>query len=81
MWHGSGPAPVRWRAGCCAAAAASTLYALSSLRRLRRSLSSGDTSTDYWQAGKSVGGIQAVLPAAEVVRSFAAALASSAPAP
>jgi len=58
-----------------------TLYALSSLRRLRRSLSSGDTSTDYWQAGKSVGGIQAVLPAAEVVRSFAAALASSAPAP
>ncbi len=51
-----------------------TLYTLNSLRRLRQSLSSADTSTDYWQAGKSVGGIQATLPAAEIVRTFAAAL-------
>ncbi len=51
-----------------------TLYTLNSLRRLRKSLSSPDTSTDYWQAGKSVGGIDFIVPAAEVVRSFAAAL-------
>jgi nitronate monooxygenase len=51
-----------------------TLYTLNSLRRLRQSLSSGDTSTDYWQAGRSVGGIHAILPAAEIVRTFAAAL-------
>jgi len=29
---------------------------------------------DYWQAGKSVGGIDTLLPAAEIVRSFDAAL-------
>ena len=51
-----------------------TLYTLNSLRRLRKSLSSSDTSTDYWQAGKSVGGIDSIVPAAEVVRSFAAAV-------
>ena len=53
-----------------------TLYTLNSLRRLRRSLSSADTNTDYWQAGKSVGGIDTLLPAAEIVRSFDAALHS-----
>jgi nitronate monooxygenase len=51
-----------------------TLYTLNSLRRLRQSLSSGDTSTDYWQAGKSVAGIHEILPAAEIVSTFAAAL-------
>ncbi len=51
-----------------------TLYTLNSLRRLRQSLSSGDTSTDYWQAGKSVAGIHEILPAAEIVSIFAAAL-------
>ena len=51
-----------------------TLYTLNSLRRLRQSLSSGDTSTDYWQAGKSVAGIHEILPAGEIVRTFAAAL-------
>jgi nitronate monooxygenase len=51
-----------------------TLYTLNSLRRLRQSLSSGDTRTDYWQAGKSVAGIQAILPAAEIVSTFGAAL-------
>ncbi|HEV2702850.1 MAG TPA: nitronate monooxygenase [Steroidobacteraceae bacterium] len=53
-----------------------TLYTLNSLRRLRQSLTSGDTSTDYWQAGKSVAGIHATLPAAQIVRTFAAALNS-----
>lgn len=52
-----------------------TLYTLNSLRRLRQSLSSEDTRADYWQAGRSVGGIHATLPAAQIVRSFAAALA------
>jgi nitronate monooxygenase len=51
-----------------------TLYTLNSLRRLRKSLSSADTSTDYWQAGKSVAGIDSILPSAEIVRSFGAAL-------
>lgn len=55
-----------------------TLYALNSMRRLRNSLSSGDTRTDYWQAGKSVSGIHSILPAGEIVRSFAAALPDSA---
>jgi nitronate monooxygenase len=51
-----------------------TLYTVNSLRKLKKSLSSGDTSTDYWQAGKSVGGIDYIVPAAEVVRAFDAAL-------
>ena len=50
------------------------IYTLQSLRSLRRSMSSADTSVDYWQAGKSVQGIESVLPAAQVVRCFAAAL-------
>ncbi len=53
-----------------------TLYTLNSLRRLRQSLSSEDTRADYWQAGRSVGGIHATLPAAQIVQSFAAALAA-----
>jgi len=51
-----------------------TWYALSSLRRLKRSLSSDDVSTEYWQAGKSVAGIHEIRPAGEIVREFAAAL-------
>ena len=51
-----------------------TLYTLNSLRQLKRSLSSQDTRADYWQAGRSVAGIYATLPAAQIVRSFAAAL-------
>ncbi len=50
------------------------IYTLQSLRSLRKSMSSADTSVDYWQAGKSVAGIHTIIPAAEVVRSFAAAL-------
>lgn len=53
-----------------------TLYALRSLRRLKRdSLAAGGRGdTEYWQAGKSVAGIDAVEPAAAVVRRFAEAL-------
>ena len=51
-----------------------TWYALSSVRRLKKSLMTDDTSTEYWQAGKSVAGIHEIRPAGEIVREFAAAL-------
>ena len=51
-----------------------TWYALNSVRRLKRSLLTDDTSTEYWQAGKSVAGIHEVKPAGQIVREFAAAL-------
>ena len=51
-----------------------TWYALNSVRRLKKSLLTDDTSTEYWQAGKSVAGIHAIEPAADIVREFAAAL-------
>jgi nitronate monooxygenase len=51
-----------------------TWYALSSVRRLKKSLLTDDTSTEYWQAGKSVAGIRELKPAGEIVREFAAAL-------
>lgn len=51
-----------------------TWYALSSVRRLKKSLLTDDTSTEYWQAGKSVAGIHELKTAGEIVREFAAAL-------
>ncbi len=51
-----------------------TWYALNSLRRLKQSLMHTDTTTEYWQAGKSVAGIHDIRPAAQIVREFAAAL-------
>src|SRR5687768_6867556 len=51
-----------------------TWYALSSVRRLKKSLLTDDTSTEYWQAGKSVAGIHEIKPAGQIVREFAAAL-------
>jgi nitronate monooxygenase len=51
-----------------------TWYALNSVRRLKKSLLTDDTSTEYWQAGKSVAGIHEVMPAGQIVRAFAAAL-------
>lgn len=53
-----------------------TIYALKSLWQLKRASLDESGSKDYWQAGKSVAGIHQVLPAGEVVRSFAAALAA-----
>jgi nitronate monooxygenase len=50
-----------------------TVYALRSAWALKRSLMDGGGSTDYWQAGKSVAGIDAILPAGRIVRDFAAA--------
>ena len=49
-------------------------YALRSVRRLKKSLLTDDTSTEYWQAGKSVAGIKEIKPAGQIVREFAAAL-------
>jgi nitronate monooxygenase len=51
-----------------------TWYALNSVRRLKKSLMTDDTSSEYWQAGKSVEGIHEIKPAGEIVREFAAAL-------
>lgn len=51
-----------------------TWYALRSVRRLKKSLMTSDVSTEYWQAGRSVGGIHEIKPAGEIVREFAAAL-------
>ncbi len=49
-------------------------YALNSVRRLKNSLLTDDTSTEYWQAGKSVAGIHGIEPAGQIVREFAAVL-------
>jgi nitronate monooxygenase len=49
-------------------------YALTSLRRLKKSSLSSAGALEYWQAGKSVGGIHEIKPVAEIVREFAAAL-------
>jgi nitronate monooxygenase len=45
-----------------------TIYALSSLRKLKHSLHTAGGRDDYWQAGRSVAGISEVLPVAEVIR-------------
>lgn len=50
-----------------------TLYALRSLWSLKRGLLRDSPERDYWQAGKSVAGIDRIEPAGEVVRRFAAA--------
>ena len=58
-----------------------TIYALRSAWQLKRASLAGGagekTSKDYWQAGKSVAGIHAIEPAAEIVRRFAAAARSA----
>jgi len=47
-----------------------TLYALKSIWQLKRSSLDETGSKDYWQAGKSVEGIDAIEPAGEIVRRF-----------
>jgi nitronate monooxygenase len=49
-------------------------YALTSLRRLKQSSLSSAGANEYWQAGKSVGGIHAVRPVGDIIREFAAEL-------
>jgi nitronate monooxygenase len=50
-----------------------TIYALRSIWSLKRGSLEGTSSKDYWQAGKSVAGIDRIEPAGEIVRRFAAA--------
>ena len=50
-----------------------TIYALRSLRALKRGLLRDAPERDVWQAGKSVAGIERIEPAGEIVRRFAAA--------
>ena len=54
-----------------------TFYALKSLWQLKRASLDATGTKDFWQAGKSVGGIDRVEPAGEVVREFAAAAGGS----
>jgi len=49
-----------------------TLYALRSLRTLKRASLQGLSYRDFWQAGRSVAGIHVVEPAADIVHRFAA---------
>ena len=50
-----------------------SLYAVRSLWALKRGLLRNSPDRDYWQAGKSVDGIDRVEPAGEIVRRFAEA--------
>ena len=50
-----------------------TIYGLRSIWQLRRASLDESGSLDYWQAGKSVAGVDAVEPAGEIIRRFAAA--------
>lgn len=47
-----------------------TLYGLKSVWQLKRSSLDATGSRDYWQAGKSVAGIDAIEPAGAIVRRF-----------
>jgi len=50
-------------------------YAVRSAMRLKRASLHGNSSRDYWQAGKSVDGISAIEPAGAIVERFARAAA------
>ncbi len=49
------------------------LYSLRSALALRRASLHGASSSDYWQAGRSVEGVETIEPAGEIVRRFEAA--------
>lgn len=49
-----------------------TLYALKSLHHFKRTSLRASTPKDYWQAGKSVAGIEAIEPVADIVWRFVA---------
>jgi nitronate monooxygenase len=55
-----------------------TVYGLKSLWALKRGLLRNSPERDYWQAGKSVAGIDRIEPAAAIVRRFATAWQASA---
>ena len=51
-----------------------SIYAATSLRRLKHSSLTSAGAREYWQAGKSVGGIHDIRPVGEIVQEFARAL-------
>jgi nitronate monooxygenase len=51
-----------------------SIYALRSAWTLKRTALDAAGSTEYWQAGRSVAGIDDILPAADVVQACAAAI-------
>src|SRR5690606_29205869 len=52
-----------------------SIYALKSAWQLKRASLDETGEKDYWQAGRSVAGIDAIEPAGEIVQRFAAAAA------
>jgi nitronate monooxygenase len=54
-----------------------TVYGLRALRALKRGLLRDAPERDYWQAGKSVAGVDRVEPAGQIVRRLAAAWRAS----
>jgi nitronate monooxygenase len=50
-----------------------TFYALRSLWKMKHDSVTGSGTGEYWQAGKSVKGVQAIEPAGDIVRRFAEA--------
>jgi nitronate monooxygenase len=51
-----------------------SFYAVRSAMRLRKASLDPKATQDYWQAGRSVGGIHDVKPVAQVMREFGVAL-------
>ena len=51
-----------------------SIYAVTSLRRLKKSSLTAAGANEYWQAGKSVGGIHSVETVRDVINQFAAVL-------
>lgn len=49
-------------------------FSLKSIWQLKKASLEGGSYRDYWQAGRSVDGIEAIEPAGDIVRRFAAAL-------
>jgi nitronate monooxygenase len=52
-------------------------YALRSIRALKKSSYDAKGTKDYWQAGKSVAGVEGVRPTGDIIRDFAAAAAAA----
>lgn len=52
-------------------------YALGAVRQLRKGLMRSGSSSEYWQAGKSVATVRAIQPAGEIVAGLAASLAAA----
>lgn len=55
-------------------------FTVRSIVQLKKASLQGSGYRDYWQAGRSVDGIDAIEPAGDIVRRFAAALTAAAPA-